>query len=107
MDNGIDPKKIFVGNLSWDVTGEKLQETFEQIGEVESAVIINGPDGRSKGFGFVVFVNEEDTAKAISELNGKELLDRPMNVDRPKPRTERPDRGGYGGGGRDRGGRRW
>lgn len=96
--------KLFVGSLSWNVTSEMLEEFFAQIGSVASATVINDRDsGRSKGFGFVEFDNDDDAKKAIDELNGKELDGRPITVNEARPREERP-RGNFGGG--DRGGNR-
>jgi cold-inducible RNA-binding protein len=96
--------KLFVGSLSWNVTSEMLEEFFATIGAVASATVINDRDsGRSKGFGFVEFENDDDAKKAIDELNGKELDGRPITVNEARPREERP-RGNFGGG--DRGGNR-
>ncbi|MCA9375419.1 RNA-binding protein [Candidatus Dojkabacteria bacterium] len=82
--------KLFVGNLSWDTTEDSLRAMFEQIGEVQEVVIImDRRTNRSKGFGFVTFVNAEDAARAVEELNGKELDGREINVSEardPKPR---------------------
>jgi cold-inducible RNA-binding protein len=95
--------KLFVGSLSWNVTSEMLEEFFATIGSVASATVINDRDsGRSKGFGFVEFENDDDAKKAIDELNGKELDGRPITVNEARPREERP-RGNFGG---DRGGNR-
>lgn len=96
--------KLFVGSLSWNVTSDMLEEFFATIGSVASATVINDRDsGRSKGFGFVEFENDDDAKKAIDELNGKELDGRPITVNEARPREERP-RGNFGGG--DRGGNR-
>jgi len=74
-------KKLFVGSLAWETRDESLKAFFEQIGEVESAkVIIDRATNRSKGFGFVEFVNAEDAAKAMEELEGKELEGRPIRI---------------------------
>ena len=96
--------KLFVGSLSWGVTSDMLEEFFASIGQVASATVINDREtGRSKGFGFVEFENDDDAKKAIDELNGKELDGRPITVNEARPREERP-RGNFGGG--DRGGNR-
>ena len=100
--------KVFVGNLPFSATDDKLKEMFSAYGEVTEAVIIkNKFSGRSKGFGFVTFAKEEDAKKAIAELNEKEVEGRkmtvkeatPFNPDAPRPRRsfggER--RGGFGG----------
>jgi RNA recognition motif-containing protein len=74
-------KKLFVGNLSWDVRDEQLKEVFSAVGTVEEAVvIIDRMKNRSKGFGFVTMSSEEEAQKAIEELNGQEVDGRPINV---------------------------
>lgn len=78
--------KLFVGNISWNVDDQQLKEFFSQVGEVEKAEIIyDKVNNRHKGFGFVTFVNAEDAAKAIEELNGKELDGREVKVDEARP----------------------
>ena len=96
---------IYIGNLSYEVTEEDLQQAFEAFGQVESVNIIKDKfSGRSKGFGFVEMPDKANAQSAINELNGKELKGRALNVNEARPRTEsRGGRGGYGGG---RGGRR-
>ena len=98
---------LFIGSLAYATTDESLAEFFAQIGEVESAKVMTDRDtGRSRGFGFVTFVNEEDNKKAVEQLDGKELDGRAINVSEARPREERPKRdfGGNGGRGNDRGG---
>ena len=74
-------KKLFVGNLSWDVRDEQLKEVFSEVGTVEEAVvIIDRMKNRSKGFGFVTMSTEEEAQRALEELNGKEIDGRPINV---------------------------
>ncbi|MBP5252101.1 MAG: RNA-binding protein [Treponema sp.] len=74
-------KKIYIGNLSFATTEERLTETFSKIGNIESAVIIKDREtGNSKGFGFVDFAEESDAAKAVAILNGKELDGRKIRV---------------------------
>jgi RNA recognition motif-containing protein len=101
---------IYVGNLSYEVTQEDLQQAFEGFGQVESVNIIKDKySGQSKGFGFVEMPAEAEAQSAINELNGKELKGRTLNVNEARPRTEsRGGRGGYGGGrrGGSQGGRR-
>lgn len=97
--------KIYVGNLSYDVTEEDLKLALEQFGKVESVTIINDKySGQSKGFGFVEMSSKAEGQSAIDGLNGKELKGRTLNVNEARPRTE--NRGGGGGydGGRGRGG---
>jgi len=73
--------KIYVGNLSYNVDDAKLTELFSPYGEIEEAVVIKDRmSGRSKGFGFVTFKDDESTKKAISEMNEKEVDGRSMKV---------------------------
>lgn len=84
--------KIFVGNLNFKVRGKELREHFEQFGEIEDAtVILDRFDKRkSKGFGFVTFVDEASAQKAVDEANEKDFEGRPLTVNIAKPREERP-----------------
>jgi len=78
--------KVYVGNLPFDVDDGKLKELFESYGEIEEATVIkNNFSGRSKGFGFVTFKEEESAKKAISEMNEKEVEGRKLNVNEAKP----------------------
>lgn len=96
-------QNLFIGSLSYNTTDDTLKAHFEQIGEVESARVITDRDsGRSKGFGFVQYVNDDDNQKAVDQLNGKELDGRSINVSLARPREERPRRD-FGGNDRDRG----
>ena len=102
-------RKLYVGNLSYDVDSSSLQEMFAQHGTVESAEIISDREtGRSKGFGFVQMGSDAEAATAISAMNGQEYGGRPLTVNEAKPREDRPRTGGggggYGGGGRSSGG---
>lgn len=82
-------KKVFVGNLSYTVTGDQLRELFSQAGEVvDAVVIIERQTGRSKGFGFVEFSTEEEAKKAIETFEGKELDGREMRVNEARQREE-------------------
>jgi RNA recognition motif-containing protein len=98
---------IYVGNLSYEVTEEDLQQAFEAFGQIASVSIIKDKySGQSKGFGFVEMPAKAEAQSAIDGLNGKELKGRTLNVNEARPRTEgRGGRGGYGGG-RGGGGRR-
>lgn len=90
---------IYVGNLPWAVTDEELGEVFAAYGQVSSARVITDRDtGRSRGFGFVEMPVEAEAQAAISELNGKELKGRALNVNEARPRTDRRERSGGGGG---------
>jgi cold-inducible RNA-binding protein len=103
--------KIYVGNLSYDVTEEDLRAQFAASGKVESvSVITDKYSGRSKGFAFVEMPSVSEGQAAIAALNGKTLKDRTLTVSAARPRSD--DRGGsYGGrrsGGFDQGrGRRY
>jgi len=100
--------KIYVGNLSYEVTEEDLRLALEKFGQVESATIIKDKrSGQSKGFGFVEMASKAEGQSAIDGLNGQELKGRTLNVNEARPRTESRGRGGgYGGGrGRQGGGR--
>lgn len=82
--------KIYVGNLSYGVQNESLEETFGQYGSVQSAKVIMDRDtNRSKGFGFVEMSSSEEASEAISALNGTELDGRQMNVSEAKPMAPR------------------
>jgi RNA recognition motif-containing protein len=102
-------KKLYVGNLSFDVNDSALQDLFAPFGTVASAQVITDRDsGRSKGFGFVEMGTDEEAAAAIAALNGKESQGRALKVNEARPKTEGGGRGGFGGGGGGRGGRdRW
>lgn len=97
-------KKLYVGNLSYDLSSSDLQQLFNQHGSVRSAeVVIDRMTGRSKGFGFVEMESSDEADAAINALNGKEFGGRALTVNEAKPRE--PRSGGYGGGGGGRGGR--
>lgn len=96
------PKKLFVGGLAWRTSEETLRQAFERFGEVQEAVIVlDRETGRSRGFGFVTFVNDSDSDNAKNEMNGAEVDGRNINVHEA---NERPPREGGGGGGGYRGG---
>jgi cold-inducible RNA-binding protein len=98
-------KKLYVGNLSYDVTEAELTKMFETHGRVESAQVIMDRDtGRSKGFGFVEMKTEEEAQAAIAALNGQQVGGRTLTVNEAKPKTDggrggSGGRGGFGGGG--------
>ncbi len=95
--------KIYVGNLSYEVTEEELRQEFQAFGEVESVSIITDKySGRPKGFAFVEMPTASEAQAAISELNGKTLKERTLNVNEARPRTD--DRGGGSYGDKRRGG---
>ena len=97
--------KLFVGSLSWDTTDQTLGDFFAQCGSVSSAKVLTDREtGRSRGFGFVEMGSSEEAQKAVSELNGKELDGRTINVSEAKPQEPRENRGGFGGGSGGNGG---
>ena len=82
--------KLYVGNLSFETSGEDLQQLFGQAGTVESATVVEDRDtGRSRGFGFVEMSSKEEGAAAIAQFNGNDLNGRNLNVNEAKPRENR------------------
>ncbi len=82
-------KKLFIGNLSWEVSGDDLRAFFATFGTVIDAVVImDRMTGRSRGFGFVEMETEDQAQKAL-EANGKDLKGRAMNVNLAKPQENR------------------
>jgi len=97
-------KKLYVGNLSYQVDSSELETLFSPHGQVVSAQIINDRDtGRSKGFGFVEMSSDAEAQAAIAALNGQQHNGRALTVNEARPREERSGGGNFGGGG---GGRR-
>ncbi len=95
--------KLFVGGLPFSTTDDELQQLFAEFGTVASAkIIMNRDTGRSKGFGFVEFENEEEGKKAEAAMNGKDIGGRSITVNEARPMQERPPRRDFGGGGGDR-----
>lgn len=96
-------KKLYVGNLGFDVTNKDLEDVFAEIGACESvAVITDRATGQSRGFGFVEMASSGDAQKAIQQLDGKEIKGRAIRVSEARDRDS--NRGGGGGGGGGRGG---
>ena len=84
------PKKLYVGNLGYDTTTDGLRTAFESFGEMTDVIVLTDREtGRSKGFGFVTFSQEEDGDKAIAAMDGKELEGRPIKVNEARERTSR------------------
>ena len=95
-------KRLYVGNLSYNVTNQSLEDLFAEFGTVKSAQVVMDRDtGRSKGFGFVEMADDNGANAAIQALNEKQHDGRPLTVNEARPREER---GGGGGGGRGYGG---
>jgi RNA recognition motif-containing protein len=95
-------KKLYCGNLSFNVTSSDLDQLFGQFGTVQSAEVINDRDtGRSKGFGFVEMGSDAEAQAAIDGVNGTEHDGRTLTVNEARPKE---NRGGGGGGGGGRGG---
>ncbi len=104
-------KKLYCGNLSFNVSSSDLEQLFSQFGSVDSAQVIQDRDtGRSKGFGFVEMGSDAEAAAAIEGLDGTDHDGRSIKVNEARPREPRRGGGGgggggYGGGGGRRGGR--
>lgn len=108
-------KKLYVGNLSFNTSEQGLEQLFAQCGAVESCRIMTDRDtGRSRGFAFVEFSNDEEAQAAVAKFNGVEFEGRALTVNEARPQENRGGggfgggRGAGGGGGgfnRDRGGR--
>ncbi len=95
-------KKLYVGNLSYDVDNAALEQMFVEHGTVDSAQVISDRmTGRSKGFGFVEMSSDDEAQSAITALDGKDCGGRAIKVNEAKPQVKRDagGRGGYGGGG--------
>ena len=104
-------KKLYVGNMSYDMDSSSLQELFSAHGQVVSAEVIQDREtGRSKGFGFVEMGSDAEAQAAIAALSGQQIQGRALTVNEAKPKTPGGGgggggRGGYGGGGGGGGGR--
>lgn len=91
--------RIYVGNLSYEMTESELQQEFTAYGEVTSASILTDRiSERPKGFGFVEMASKSEAEAAITGLNGKTLHERTIVVNEARPRTENRGGGSYGGG---------
>ena len=90
--------KIYVGNLPFGVDKAKLDELFGTFGDIEESIVISDKfSGRSKGFGFVTFKDDESAKKAIADMNDKEVEGRNIKVNEAKPMEDRPPRRDFGG----------
>jgi RNA recognition motif-containing protein len=99
--------RLYVGNLSFNTTGDTIREEFSALGEVTDVhVVMDRETGRPRGFAFVTMGSPADAAKAINEMNGKMVDGRPLRVNEAEERAPRGGGGGggYGGGGGGYGG---
>ncbi|MGC2330145.1 MAG: RNA-binding protein, partial [Candidatus Acidiferrales bacterium] len=97
-----DMKNLFVGNMSFQTTESELSELFRAFGQVSRVhIAMDRETGRARGFAFVEMPNDDEAAKAIAGLDGKDVGGRNLKVNeaRPKERSSGPPRGGSGGGG--------
>ena len=103
-------KKLFVGGLSWDTNDDGLRRAFASYGEITEAKVITDRDtGRSRGFGFVTFDQDDDAKTAISKMDGTNLDGRTIKVNEAQEKSPRGGgrSGGGFGGGRGSGRNRW
>ena len=92
--------KLFVGNLSFKITENDLQDAFAACGTVvETNIMMDRMTGRPRGFAFISMSTPEEAQKAIDTLNGKDMDGRALTVNVARPREDRPPGGGGGGGG--------
>ncbi|KAH9602863.1 hypothetical protein KSS87_016882 [Heliosperma pusillum] len=92
--------KLFIGGISYGTDDKSLEEAFSQFGEVANArVIVDRDTGRSRGFGFVDFVDEESAKSALGAMDGQDLQGRSIRVSFANERQPGPRGGGFGGGG--------
>ncbi len=90
-------KKLYVGNLSYDMNNSALEQLFAPHGTIESAQVIEDRStGQSKGFGFVEMGSDAEAQAAISALDGQDNGGRALKVNEAKPREPRSGGGGYG-----------
>jgi cold-inducible RNA-binding protein len=97
-------KNLFVGNMNFQTTETELRALFEPFGQITRVhIAMDRETGRARGFAFVEMANDDEAAKAIAGLDGKDVGGRNLKVNEARPKTERsgsgPSRGGYKGGG--------
>ena len=93
-------KRLYVGNLSYNVSNDQLEELFSQYGTVTFAQVVEDRDtGRSKGFAFVEMSSDAEAQAAINGLHNQPHDGRPLTVNEARPKEDRPRGGGGGGGG--------
>ncbi len=90
-------KKIYVGNLPYNVTEDAVREAFAAVGEVLTVRLITDETGRMKGFGFIEMASDQDAAKAIDALNGSSIMGRNIIVNEARPQTDKGRSGGARG----------
>ena len=97
-----NPKKLFIGNLSYNVTEDELRNSFSQFGEItDLKVITDRMSGRSKGIAFITYATEEAAQAAIEGMHNQEIDGRAIIVNVARPQVPRENRGGgFGGGSR-------
>ena len=92
---------IYVGNLSYEVTQDDLNEVFTEYGKVTRVHLpVDRETGRRRGFGFVEMATEDEETAAIEALDGANWMGRDMKVNKAKPREDNRERTGFSGGGR-------
>lgn len=85
--------KIFVGNLAWSVSERDLYDNFANFGQIEDCKLITDREtGRSRGFGFITFTNDNEGQAAIEAMNGKDLNGRPVKVNEAHARPQRREK---------------
>ena len=101
-------KRLYVGNLSFDITEGELRSLFEEFGQVGDVhVVTDRATGRARGFAFVEVTDDDSASKAISGLDGKVVNGRALTVNEARPKPQGGGFGGSGGGGKRRGGGRF
>ncbi len=96
-------RKLYIGNLGFDVTQKDLEELFAQAGSCDSVAVITDRDsGQSRGFGFVEMSSNSEAAKAIQQFDGQEFKGRALKVNEARDRESGGGGGGGGGGGWNR-----
>ncbi len=93
-------RKLYVGNLPYEVGENELHEAFSRAGSVESVTVMRDQmTGRARGFAFVEMSSDEEAQTAIRELNASQLGGRSLTVNEARPKEARGGGGGFGGGG--------
>jgi cold-inducible RNA-binding protein len=101
----MNPTRLFVGNLSYQTMENDLQDYFSQAGAVTSVnLMLDKMTGKSRGFAFIEFANQDEANKAIEQFHNKDFQGRALTVNIARPREERPQQQRWGGGGHRGGG---